>query len=153
MLFLSTKQFLPLSCLPLYESSSSNFDGRFWNLTMIILCYVLRCLPCCRVLGIFMRTSPIVGGNGNTLKKRQTKPRSPLFETHICHCPDTSLFLITDCLSVAKLKGTSQVSIFRVLPMGAPGVFRNPSDLILTGGNLLKYTVKLIQKAHKYMVL
>ncbi len=67
-----SKQFLPLSCLPLYESSLFNFDCRFWNLTMISLCYVPPFFPCCRVLGIFMRTSPIVGGNGNTLKLKTT---------------------------------------------------------------------------------
>jgi hypothetical protein len=29
-------------------------------------------VPCCRIFGLFMRASPIVGGNGNSLKLKTT---------------------------------------------------------------------------------
>ncbi len=83
---------------------------------------------------IFMRTSPIVGGNGNTLKLK-TKAKlndkqnldrhglRPIYATF----PTLVVSHYRLYLSIAKLKGTSQISIFRVLPNWKPLRFQKPS--------------------------
>jgi hypothetical protein len=80
-----------------------------------------------------MRTTPIVGGNGNTLKLKTTaklnNKNTSIATVRDPYMPPSrpSLFLTAGYLLVKKLKGTSLIRIFRVPTNWEPLHFMKPS--------------------------